>query len=176
MFLRIVGSEKPPFEEVYAQHYDRVVQYLYGKLNNWSEAEDLAAESFEYCLTHYDSYDPDKSAVTTWLYLVVNSRLKNRYRDAKSVVDIEDVIGVIPDDSSPMEASVELDELRAGVQKALNKLPERQREIVYLSYFEDKSSAEIAEIMGMTPGNVRVVLSRALDKMKTLCAGLLEEE
>lgn len=60
-------------------------------IENAHDAEDLTEEAFVYCYRRYADYDPGKSALSTWLYLVVNSRIKNYYRDRKEAVDLEEL-------------------------------------------------------------------------------------
>ena len=174
MLQLLPKTDKPPFEEFYEANYSRVVQYIRRKLENLHDAEDLASEIFVYCYSHYEDYDPEKSSLTTWLYMIVNSRIKNHYRDARTYVDLEELVGVIPDETVDMDACIYLQQLRQGLERAMAKLPERQRKIVFMRYFEERSSAEIAAELGITPGNVRVLLSRALDTLEKLCGDLLE--
>lgn len=171
--LRIVKS-KPPFSEFYEENYRKVVNYINKKIENIYDAEDLASEIFMYCYDHYNNYDPARSSLSTWLYLIVNSRIKNHYRDAKTYVDLETVVGVLPDETVDMDACVYLQQLRGLLEQALMKLPERQRKIVSMRYFEDKTNSEIAEALGMTQVNVRVQLSRALDTLENTCGHLFE--
>ena len=161
---------KPPFEQVFERHYSSVLSYVRGKIGNEQDAEDLCSDAFMYCYNQYDTYDPEKSSVSTWLYLVVNSRIKNYYRDHKSHADIDELQNVIPDEGSDMDRAIYLQQLRNTLAGAIGKLPERQQKIVILHYFHNKSSQEIAEELDMTPGNVRVQLSRALDKLEDLCS------
>lgn len=174
MLQLVPKKDKPAFEVFYETNFQRVVQYIRRKLDNLHDAEDLASEIFLYCYSHYDDYDPEKSSLNTWLYLIVNSRIKNHYRDAKTYVDLESLSGVLPDDTVDMDGCIYLQQLQDGLMRAMEKLPERQRKIVMMRYFEEKSSAEIAEELGLTSVNVRVQLSRALDALEKLCGSLLE--
>ena len=174
MLQLLPKNQKPAFEVFYEENFNRVVQYIRKKLDNLHDAEDLASDIFLYCYSHYDDYDPAKSSLTTWLYLIVNSRIKNYYRDTKPSVDLELLEGVLQDESIDMDACIYLQQLQDGLKRAMEKLPERQRKIVTMRYFEERSGAEIAERLGMTPGNVRVQLSRALDTLEKLCGDLLE--
>lgn len=166
--------EKVPFPDFYNAHYKKVVHYINNKIGNLHDAEDLASEVFLYCYRHYDSYDPGKSSLTTWLYLVVNSRIKNHYRDARTYVDLESLVGVLPDETIDMDACIYLQQLKDLLEKALLTLPERQRKIVTMRYFEEKSNIEIAAELGMTQVNVRVQLSRALDALEKKFGNMLK--
>lgn len=174
MELYAVPPTKPAFSDFYADNYQKTVLYISNKIRNYHQAEDLASEVFLYCYDHYDNYDPSKSALSTWLYLIVNSRIKNYYRDNKSYVDLETLLGVLPDDSADMDAAIYLQQLRKMLDATMAKLPERQRKIVYMRYFEEQSNVEIAQILGMSPGNVRVQLSRAIDTLERICGNLLD--
>lgn len=164
---------KPEYEEVYQAHYSKVLQYVYRKIGNFSEAEDLTSEVFLYAYKQYDQYDPSKSSIHTWLYLIVNSRLKNYYRDSKISVDLESIAGTLEDETVDLEKCVYLEEVSRQLHKAIAQLPERQRKIVQMRYFEERSCGEIATVMNMTSGSVRVQLSRALDKLESLYDNLL---
>jgi RNA polymerase sigma-70 factor (ECF subfamily) len=172
----LIKKEKPAFADFYATHYDRVVRYISNKLGNYHDAQDMAGDIFLYCYNNYDSYDPVKSAPTTWLYLIVNSRIKNHYRDAKTCVDLETVAGVLPEDGVDLDLCVYLEQLRNRMANEIARLPERQQKIVRMRYFEQRSGKEIAEVMNMTQVNVRVTLSRALNTLQTHCKDLLEGE
>ena len=167
---------KPAFTDFYSAYYDKVVWYIQKKLNNYQDAQDIAGDVFAYCYSHYDDYDPAKSALSTWLYLIVNSRIKNHYRDTKVCEDLETVIGTVSDDSVDLNAGIYLEQLRQRLATELSRLSERQQRIIRMFYFEEQSSKEIASALGMTPVNVRVTLSRALDSLKKQCRDLMEGE
>lgn len=160
---------KPDYEDFYRDNYGRVLYYVKNKINSVEDAEDLAGEVFMYCYSHYDDYDPEKSSITTWLYLIVNSRIKNFYRDHNvTYVDYEVVSETMQDQSIDLDEGVYLEQLHGALMKAIKNLPERQQKIVMLRYFENCSSDEIAAQLGISPGNVRVLLSRALDKLSKM--------
>ena len=55
---------------------------------------------------------------------------------------------------------------------ALSTLPEKQRKAVVLRYFQEWDNARIAEELGTTEGNIRVMISRALDRLEERCGNL----
>lgn len=168
-------DQKLPFHIVYEKYYEIVFRYIHRKIDNYHDAQDLTSEAFTYCYQHYHDYDPEKSAVSTWLYLVVNSRIKNYYRDKKTMVDVDALDGILTDDRIDMDACICLEQIRARLSDAIAHLPERQRQAVILRYFGNCSGAEIAARLGTTQGNARVILNRALKQLEKQCRDLLEE-
>lgn len=166
--LKILPKTKiPSYEDFYAEHYSRVLNYTRNKITVTEDAEDLVSDVFLYCYHHYEDYDPEKSSITTWLYLILNSRIKNYYRDHVTYADYEVVSDVMQDESIDLDQGVYLEQLHSFLMKAIKSLPQRQQTIIMMRYFEDRSSEDIAKALGITPGNVRVLLSRALDKLSS---------
>ncbi len=154
------------FEELYQTFYQQVVHYLNGKIGSYHDAEDLASGIFEYAYQKFSTFDPAKASVKTWLYVIVNSRYKNYLRDRRCFDDVEDYMDFVASDDAPLEQAMEMEEERAWLARALEALPDRQRRIVVLKYFEDLNSAQIAERLNMTESNVRVQLFRALKRLQ----------
>lgn len=165
--------QEQQFAGYYNEYSADAVRYVNWKISNLHDAEDLVEEAFIYCYNHFNDYDPEKSAFRTWLYIVIDSRIKNYYRDHKQNIDLSELENVIPD-LPEMEKAVYLEQVRACISRALQELPELQRKIVILKFFMNKTSNEIASALGLTPGNVRVLLSRTLKKMQDSCAELKE--
>ena len=158
------------YAKFYEEYYSNAVKYVTSKIQNHYDAEDIVSDIFTYCYEHFSEYDETKSSIQTWLYVIINSRIKNYYRDKKISVDFDSLENILPESESDMEKSIYLEELRKTLKNALSRLSERERRIVILKYFQNKSSVEIAEEMKMTAINVRVTLSRALKKLALECA------
>ena len=150
MLKLLPKKEIPTYEEFYESNYTRVLYYVKNKISSVEDAEDLTSEIFIYCYR---------------LYLIVNSRIKNYYRDHVSNVDYEAVCDMIQDMNIDLDQGVYLEQLHNTLMHAIKTLPERQQKIIYMSYFQNMQSDEIAQVLGLTPGNVRVLLSRAIDKL-----------
>lgn len=159
--------EKPPFEVFYREYYLRILNYIHSKLGNRTEAEDLTSEIFVYCYEHYDAFDPLKSSLTTWIFLIAGCRLKNYYRDKKENVDYSELEEYLFVEDKDMERAVYLMQLRKHIAKVLEQLPEKQRDIIISRYFKETSFEEIAMKYNTTPGNIRTILSRTLDRIQS---------
>lgn len=167
------SAAKPAFEALYEEYYAKLFFYIYKRIGNREDAEDLAGEAFLYAYDHYGSFDPEKCAVSTWLYIIVNSRVKNYYRDHRSHINLEDMENILPDDGDDMEKAVWLEQLRANLKEAVNSLPDKQREVIVMKYFQDLTHKEIAKALHTSEGNTRVILSRALDRLKDICKSII---
>jgi len=168
------AAKKPPFEEVYEEFYTKVLRYCINHMHSREDAEDLTADAMVYCYEHYENFDPEKSSVSTWVFLVASSRLKNYYRDHHMDADLAELEEVLPAEETDMERAVFLTQMRAQLAQALELLPEKQRRAVVLRYFHNSSYEEIADECDTTPGNARVIISRALTKLSELSPQLQE--
>lgn len=158
-------SERMSFEDFYNTYYSMALFYAMKKISH-ADAEDLVSEVFVYCYEHFGEYDPAKSSYKTWLFIVLNSRLKNFYRDRRITADWSELENVLGQSEDDMCRAVYLEQLRDQLVAAVKQLPERQMKAVVWRYFQEKSFEEIADLLDTTPGNVRVMLTRAMDKLK----------
>jgi RNA polymerase sigma-70 factor (ECF subfamily) len=135
-------------------------------------------------IQHADRFQfPSEPAFKQWLYTTALRKIVNRKefylaqkRDAMREVPLSSS-GALKDDrklmqcyrnfSSPSRHMMMREELER-IERAFEQLPEEYREVITLAHVVGLSRAEIAEQMGKTEGNVRVLLHRALAKMSAI--------
>lgn len=156
------------FEEVYEKYYKQIMAYFVKRIGNKSDAEDLTSEVFLYCYKNLNTFDSKKSSISTWIYLIAKSRYYNYCRDKRLTECIDDYEHLVGDSADLMDKAIYLDELRTQLNEALKCLTERQKNIIILRYFEDKSSEEIADLFCTSSNNIRVQLHKALKKLKKI--------
>lgn len=169
MFLLGADSgmkNRETFESYYQEYYSTVLKYIFKRINNFEQAEDLAMDVFAKCYDKFDEFDETKASFGTWLYVIVNNKLKNYYRDKKQFDEIDERMESISGFEDEIISAEYIKDMRNALADALETLNETQRRIVILKYFREKNASEIARIMGMTAVNVRVVLSRGISKIK----------
>lgn len=154
------------FEEYYMKYYSQVYGYILKKISNLQNAEDMTMEVFTVCYEKFEQFDSEKASFQTWLYVIANNKIKNFYRDNKIHAEIDDTIADERNFSNELEEAIQMEFLREQLAIALEQLNETHRKIVIYRYFQDKKSNDIALLMGMTPGNVRIQLKRAIDKLR----------
>ena len=157
---------KPSFEECFQAHYDKAVRFVLKRVTDWQAAEDIVMDAFVSCYEKFDSYDPERASFATWLYVVLKNKLKNYYRDNKLHEDVDDCEEAIGGFEDELLAAQALHSFRQALAQAMEVLTESQQKIVQYKFFQNKNATEIAALLGLEPGNVRVQLSRALKKLR----------
>ena len=165
------AKQSRPFYDNYEAFYEAyrglVVGYLRKRMNSPDDAEDIASKVFLYCYERWETYDPQKAAQQTWLFMIVRSRLADYLRYRKTYVDIDKLDTYLTEDDDPMDSAVKLQAIRQELAEALKNLPENQRTAIVMRYFGEYSDFEIAARLNTTPGNVRVIIHRGLSRLKT---------
>ena len=154
------------YEEFFQAYWHRVVRYLHNKCSSYADAEDIASQAFLYCHQNWHQYDARKASQSTWLFMIVRSRWLNYCRSQKKHVDMDMLSNVLFDENDPLHQAIELESMRQQIASALETLPVNQKKAVIFRFFGDKSNEEIAQILDTSPGNVRVMIFRALKKLK----------
>lgn len=154
--------------------YDRWVRSLYSLvfhlLKDADEAEDVVEETFWQAWRKASSYEPSRGAVSTWLLTIGRRRALDRLRakgrrreESMSQTGVlADVASSLPD---PLQAA-EGSERRSHVRAALRELPDEQRAVLELGYFQGLSQTEIAEMTGQPLGTVKTRMRLAMQKLR----------
>lgn len=154
------------FQEIYEDYYKKVLAYIRARVNDTYAAEDLASDVFFKCYKNIDRYDPAKAAVSTWIFTITNNTLKNYYRDRKPSSSIDNMEGFEIPYEDDFDQAMRLEEIREYLDEALAELDEVKRRILLMRYYDEMKTKDIAETMGMTDANVRVILTRTLHKLQ----------
>ncbi|MBR1645612.1 MAG: sigma-70 family RNA polymerase sigma factor [Selenomonadaceae bacterium] len=163
-------TDEEAFEELYEYFFPRVYNFIFARLKNVADADDVTSITFMKMNENLDSYDPTKAAFSTWLFRIANNALidHTRRHDKKNETEWDDLLDPAAPDREEPEAVIMTGETNRELLAALDKLNERERRIVELKFWGDLDTHAIAEILSMTEGNARVTLHRALGKLKNI--------
>lgn len=159
------------FEAYYDQYKHKIYSYLYYRSGkNKGLAEDLTSEVFMKALEKFHTYQADRS-FQSWIYAIAHNHLVDHFRKKKHTVDLEKVENVIESDGDVKALLVKrVASEQVGV--LLQYLSPEEQEIVLLRYQQDLSMRDISDIIGKAEVTVRVVIHRALEKLKKRYAAL----
>ena len=155
------------YESFYKAYYGIVLGYLRKKINSVADAEDVAGKVFLYCFEKWETYDPTKASQATWLFMICRSRWTDFLRTNRSFVDIDELDEVLTNGEDQMENAIRLESIRKEMVTSLEKLPENQRKAIVMRYFGEYTDEEIANHLNTTAGNVRVIIHRGINKLKS---------
>ncbi len=149
-----------------------VFSTAYRYLKDFDDAEDAAQETFIRAIGHLKDFKAE-SSIQTWLYrIAVNVSLsmlrKRKVRNMFNIIgkaDNESPENDIPDYNSKPDKILEGKQANETFLKALDTLPEKQRETFALRYFEDMSYEEISKILGTSVGGLKANFYHAVKKL-----------
>jgi RNA polymerase sigma-70 factor (ECF subfamily) len=167
------GSPERPdansLQALYEQHLAAIYRFVYSKVGNREEAEDLTSQVFLKAVRGLDqSHDP--ASTLSWLFQVARTTIADHWRafyqlPARSLDDLLDAGWEGPLQVTPAETSSSSGE---RVQAILVRLPERYRDVLSYRFLLNYSVRETAARMGLSEANVKVLQFRALRKANEL--------
>jgi len=164
-------------ESALAELYDRLAPWVLGLagriLQDDDEAEEVLSDVFVQLWAHVDQHDPRRGPLVPWVLQIARNRALDllrrrrrwwrkaeRWERARAAEDD----GVAPE-PEPHEASVPGWPVHREVHAALAALPEEQRRVVQLAYFEGLTHSEIARVTGQPLGTVKTRLRLAQGRL-----------
>ena len=156
--------DRATFAALVEEHQGRLRGFLYRYTRNKQDAEDLTQDTFVKAYRNFHRYD-SRYSFATWLYTIARRTAYNHFRDRKPTEPMEYELAA--NDDTPDEEVSQHDE-SAWVWEATKRLKPAFREALTLKYIEDLSVEEIARIMGKTQTNIKIILFRARNQLKSL--------
>ncbi len=153
-------------EQLYREYHGKVYGYVYLRLRNHADAEDLTSDIFAKIVEKLDTFDPEKASYSTWIFTITKNRVISHFRQHRETEDIDEL--VIADDSDSPPDIAMMKERSAVLAEGLSQLSQKDRDIILARYYCEHSFREIGERLGMTEANARVAHARALKKLKEL--------
>ncbi len=151
--------------ELYRAYLPRILNYIRLRVDGQSLAEDLTAAVFERALTRQHTLRKWE-AFGAWLFRIAHNVVAGYYRQRRPTLPLDWVANqAVEGVPSPEEAAVRSEEL-GRLRAAIATLPEREQEIVRLKFGAGLGNQDIAQIMGLKPGHVAVLVFRALQKLR----------
>jgi len=163
---RVLSGDTALYEVVMRRYNTRLYRVARSILKNDGEAEDVMQDAYVRAFQHLGQFE-GRARFSTWLTRIAVHEALARAHKAKRFEDWDDMnesmqneIGVTPQTSNPESetASVEMSKI---LEQAIENLPEAYRAVVMMRDVEDMSTAETAECLSLTEGNVKVRLHRA---------------
>ena len=169
-------GDKSAFDALVLRHQNRAVLIAQGVLRNFELAKDASQNAFAKAYFGLKNFR-EEANFKTWLFKIVLNEARDLYRKEKSrglfkfqtnretEEGEESILEAVPaTTASPRDVF----EAKERLERSLNRLPVREREVFILRYLNDLSLSEIAETLGMALGTVKAHLAHGNERLKTV--------
>jgi RNA polymerase sigma factor (sigma-70 family) len=167
VMLMVRDGSVQMLEVLFDRYQKPLFNFYAGLTKDRPASEDLVQEVFVRILKYRATYKPG-TKFRPWIYQIARNARTDQMK--KYIPNAEPA-----EESEPMQPpanSLENDQQHALLRRALDKLPEEKREILLLSRFQGLRYEEIAQLLGLQVGAVKVRVHRALQELRQVFEGL----
>lgn len=170
---RLKAGDERAFEELVELYRERIYRVAWRILRDDESAEDAAQEAFIKVYRHIANFQ-ERSSLYTWMYrITVNIALNKLKRDRfRRMVPLGDMIREDTRPRSDPARAAMSSEVAARVDEAVRSLPDKQRTVFTLKFYEGMSHKQIAQVVGCSEGTSKANYFHAIRKLRKLLADL----
>ena len=168
LVVRVARGDRRAFEALYERYVRSVYALALRRLGDRHSAEDAVQETFAAVWRSARTYRPERGPAAPWLFSIARNAAVDRLRARVVLAEPPDTADAAPGPSDRAER----DWLSWRVHRALEELPEAEREVLALAYWGGRSQSEIAAELGIPLGTVKTRTRSGLARL----ARILDEE
>ncbi len=166
LLIRLQQGDAEAFGVLYERYLDDVYRFFYYRTFHRAEAEDLTETTFLKAWSGLKRMEPRANLnLRPWLLRIARNLWIDRHRTAREEAALDEQAPLAAPLPDPEEAALH-EETRSLLDEALQDLPERLREVVVYRFLHGMSHREVAELLGLEEGHVRVLQHRALQRLR----------
>jgi RNA polymerase sigma-70 factor, ECF subfamily len=156
----VVATRDPDaYGQLYQLYIDRIGRYIYYKVGDREEAEDLTEQVFLKAWESIQGFRGEPAAFPVWIFRLAHNLVIDYHRTHRQTTELHEFI----EDSRPQpedEVGVRLD--NQMLQAAITRLTPEQQQVVILRFIQGMPHAQVAEILGKNEVAVRGIQYRAV--------------
>ncbi len=162
------GSVRVAIEQLFTLHHGEIFTYLYRMLREPELAADLAQDTFVKAYRAYDTLEDPKNA-RAWLYQIAHRLALDELRRRRIVRFLPWTGESRASTPSAEHQAMEL-RLSGELERALERIPERQRSALLLAELHELTGLELAALLGVSHVAARALLTRARESLRQALA------
>ncbi|MBN2084423.1 MAG: sigma-70 family RNA polymerase sigma factor [Anaerolineales bacterium] len=166
LVARARGGDSEAFGSLYRRYVDPIYRYLFARLGESKEAEDLTEDVFFRAFQALGTYHEQGWPFSAFLYQVAKNVLIDYYRRQKTEVGYA-IPSPVLESLRPLDEHVIRDEQIRDLRRAMEEIPLNYREVIILRIILAMPTAVVANWMNLTEGATRVLLHRALASLRS---------
>jgi RNA polymerase sigma-70 factor (ECF subfamily) len=161
--IRAARQDPKAFGGLYLQYVEQVFRYLYSRVGNVHEAEDITAQTFLAAFESFDGFRQD-GHFASWLFAIARHKAMDYFRQRIETTPIDE-INEIPFNNDPLHGVIQ-SEQAAALSKIIRGLPEEERELLRLRFLAALSFPEIAHFLHRNEEAVKKSVYRLLARLQ----------
>lgn len=170
---RIAAKDKDALNTLYSRYMTPVYSLSLHMLKQPPLAEEVTQDVFLNIWLKASSFNASRGNPRSWIMSVTHHRVVDVIRSRRRTTTMTDPEGYdtlerLPSSEPPVEAQVAQSLDRERIMQALATLPDNQREVIELAYFEGYSQSEMAEKLSQPLGTVKTRVRLAMQKLRTV--------
>ncbi|KKQ27881.1 MAG: RNA polymerase, sigma-24 subunit, ECF subfamily [Candidatus Magasanikbacteria bacterium GW2011_GWC2_37_14] len=166
-----VRAKKDPeaFASLYDLYVEKIYRFVYFKINNKEDAEDIVSSVFLKVWSYLIEYtEKEIDSFSGLIYKIARNLVIDHYREKGKIKkeDLEDFEELPAEENNyeTVATNMEVEQLMVVIKK----MKQDYQEVLLLKHVEELSTAEIAEILGKSQVGVRITLHRAIKKLQEM--------
>lgn len=169
---RAKSGDAEAFAKLYDAYVERVSRYVYFRISEDYDVEDLVSQVFLKAWENLSHYKAGNSLFAAWLYTIAKNLVIDHYRTRKDTLPLEEILALASETEMPDEEVQTRFDL-AALRNALQVLPYDQQQALILKYIAGVPNESIARLLNKQEGTVRGLQMRGL---QTLAKHMKEKE
>lgn len=165
-----IEGDVDAFGHLYTLHIDAIYRYIYFRIGEASEAEDLTEQVFLNAWEALPGYKHMGNPFTSWLYRIAHNAVVDYYRLSKTRANIISKYQQDKEDHSEKNALQQVidNEEMTNLARAISRLKEDQQQVIILRFMEGYSHKEVAQVLDKKEGACRMIQYRALVNLQQM--------
>ena len=173
LLQRIVARDKEALDTLYSRYMTPVYSLALHMLKQPPLAEEVTQDVFLNIWLKAASFNAERGQARSWIMSVAHHRVVDVIRSRRRAAAMTDPEGYetlerLPADGATVETQVQQNLDRERIMRVLTTLPDSQREVIELAYFEGYSQSEMAERLSQPLGTVKTRVRLATQKLRTV--------
>jgi len=165
--VEIAKVEPSAFAILYERYIDRVYAYIYHRVGNAQDTEDLTARTFYRALDKLHTYEDRGLPFSAWLFRIAHNLVANWHRDhgRRRFLSLDRLWSHSKEGDTP-EEQVEREENHAALWDAIDRLPEDRRKLLLYKFGSRLSNIEIGELLQKSESAIKSLYFRTLATLR----------
>ena len=161
--IELAKRDPEAFGILYERFVDRIYSYIYYRVGNHHDAEDLTARTFQRALANLRNFECRGVPISAWFYRIAHNLVANWHRDRsrRKVISLDSLLALGVEGEQPA-AVAEREAEKEALLRAIRKLPPERQQLLVLKFVEHMSNAEIGEVMGRSESAIKSLYHRTL--------------